>query len=346
MDSMPLLGNRPALLQDHPVFLRVSHSPWFLIPQNVLSLVRGFILAYLSVAAVLILNYELTNPPLNPNPNDPGLPNPNDPGVPDPNDPSLWDSAPTASNWRLFFDFPIISFGLVLWYFVVTFSWTFTHLYYPDVDDIDGRVEWAIVRVMSLPRDLGNLRYQFYFTLFYFATVAYSFMNSAIYWFITRPHDLVHVVLGLLSQRNPDEIKLWDAAALTLAGPFSDIFGEGWLRAFSLINLYAVTPGIMVTEILLLNSIRRPNGIGGYIFALVVFAALYIGWAFVGHAATNVWPFFFFDATQVGSTEAVVAYSIGFVLLAPIAFIFMQGFVGVRESLVRPYVIIQDALGA
>ncbi|ETS06786.1 hypothetical protein M419DRAFT_67714 [Trichoderma reesei RUT C-30] len=327
MDTAPLLGNRPALIQDHPVFLRASHSPWSLIPQNVLSFIRGSILAYLTVAAILILNYELTNPPLNGNPSDPGDLDPNDPGS-DPNDPSFSTLAQTATNWRLFFEFPIISFGLVLWYFVVTFSWTFTHLYYPDADDVDGRVEYAIIRLMSLPRDLGNARYQFYFTLFYFVTVAYSFMNSAIYWFVTRPHDLVHVVLGLFSQG------------------FSDIFGEGWLRAFVLINLYAVTPGIMVTEVLFLNSIRRPNGIGGYLFALLVFAALYIGWAFIGHAATDVWPFFFLDAAQVGSTEAVVAYSIGFVLLAPIALIFMQGFVGVRESLIRPYVIVQDALGA
>ncbi|KAK1251268.1 hypothetical protein MKX07_005823 [Trichoderma sp. CBMAI-0711] len=345
MDTAPLLGNRPALIQDHPVFLRASHSPWSLIPQSVLSFIRGSILAYLTVAAILILNYELTNPPLNANPSDPGDSDPNDPG-PDPNDPSFSTIAQTVTNWRLFFEFPIISFGLVLWYFVVTFSWTFTHLYYPDADDVDGRVEYAIIRLMSLPRDLGNARYQFYFTLFYFVTVAYSFMNSAIYWFVTRPHDLVHVVLGLFSQGCPDQVKLWDATAVTLAGPFSDIFGEGWLRAFVLINLYAVTPGIMVTEVLFLNSIRRPNGIGGYLFALLVFAALYIGWAFIGHAATDVWPFFFLDTAQVGSTEAVVAYSIGFVLLAPIAFIFMQGFVGVRESLIRPYVIVQDALGA
>ncbi|KAL7821214.1 hypothetical protein V8C44DRAFT_353880 [Trichoderma aethiopicum] len=345
MDTTPLLGNRPALIQDHPVFLRASHSPWSLIPQNVLSFVRGSILAYLTVAAILILNYELTNPPPNSNPSDPGDSDPNDPGS-DPNDPGLSALALTATNWRLLFDFPIISFGLVLWYFVVTFSWTFTHLYYPDADDIDGGVEYAVIRLMSLPRDLGNARYQFYFTLFYFTTFAYSFMNSAIYWFVTRPHDLVHAVLRLFSQGYPEVVKLWDATAVTLAGPFCDIFGEGWLRAFVLINLYAVTPGIMVAEVLFLNSIRRPNGIGGYLFALLVFAALYIGWAFIGHAATGVWPFFFLDAAQVGSTEAVVADSIGFALLAPIALVFMQGFVGVRESLIRPYVTVQDALGA
>ncbi|TFB05000.1 hypothetical protein CCMA1212_003198 [Trichoderma ghanense] len=344
MDTTPLLDNRPALIRDHPVFLRASHSPWSLIPQNVLSFVRGSILAYLTVAAALILNYELTNPPPNQNPTDPGAPDPDGPGSSDPNDPSLSTLASTATNWRLLFEFPIISFGLVLWYFVVTFSWTFTHLYYPDADDIDGRVQYAIIRLMSLPRDLGNARYQFYFTLFYFTTVAYAFMNSAIYWFVTRPHDLVHVVTGLFTQY-PDEVKLWDATAVTLARPFNDIFGEGWLRAFTLINLYAVTPVIMAIEVLFLNSIRRPNGIGGYLFALLVSAALYIGWAFIGHAATDVWPFFFLDAAQVGSTGAVVAYSIGFVLLAPIALVFMQGFVGVRESLLRPTSLSRTLLG-
>lgn len=43
---------------------------------------------------------------------------------------------------------------------------------------------------MSLPTDLGNLRKQFHFTMFYTASVVFSFMNSTIYWFITRAHEL------------------------------------------------------------------------------------------------------------------------------------------------------------
>jgi hypothetical protein len=41
---------------------------------------------------------------------------------------------------------------------------------------------------MSLPRELANLRKQFYFSLFYTTTVVFAFMNTVIYWFITRPH--------------------------------------------------------------------------------------------------------------------------------------------------------------
>lgn len=38
----------------------------------------------------------------------------------------------------------------------------------------------------------------------------------------------------------------------------TDIFGEGWFRAFIILSLYAFGTLIMVIEILCLNSIRRP----------------------------------------------------------------------------------------
>lgn len=39
---------------------------------------------------------------------------------------------------------------------------------------------------MSLPNNMGNLRKQFYFTLFYTATVVFNFMNSTEYWFVSH----------------------------------------------------------------------------------------------------------------------------------------------------------------
>ncbi|KAL7944189.1 hypothetical protein V8C42DRAFT_358426 [Trichoderma barbatum] len=309
MDSTPLLSGSnslpgPTLLQDHPVFLRASHSPWCFIPQNVLVFFRGLILAYLVATAILVLNYETTDT--------------------------------TETNYRLFFDFAIISGALVLLYFIITFSWTFTHLYYPDPEEIDGGIEWWVVNLMSLPRNLASLRKQFYFTLFYFTTVAFSFMNTAIYWFITRPHDL---------ENNDDNGTLLDAVAPPPVSdtPFSDLLGQGWFKAFVIINLYGIASIIMVIEILFLNSIKRPITIGAYLFGLVIFAGLYLGWATIGHAATGLYSFFWLDQALAGSQEAVAAYCIGFVLLAPISFIFMQGFVGVRETLVRPRVVIQEA---
>lgn len=38
----------------------------------------------------------------------------------------------------------------------------------------------------------------------------------------------------------------------------SDLFGEGWFKAFNVFNFYGVTSVIMAVEILLLNSIKRP----------------------------------------------------------------------------------------
>lgn len=42
---------------------------------------------------------------------------------------------------------------------------------------------------MSLPRNMASLRKQFYFSMFYTATSVFCFMNSTIYWFITRQQE-------------------------------------------------------------------------------------------------------------------------------------------------------------
>ena len=84
---------------------------------------------------------------------------------------------------------------------------------------------------------------------------------------------------------------------------------------------------------------------------LVFLAGLYLGWAAIGQLLTGWFPFFWLDVEQVGSEEAVTAYSIGFVILAPLSkcrflnevapidrptvYILMQGFVGTREAITR-----------
>lgn len=42
---------------------------------------------------------------------------------------------------------------------------------------------------MSLPRNMGSTRKQFYFTMFYTTATVFAFMNTLIYWLITRSHD-------------------------------------------------------------------------------------------------------------------------------------------------------------
>lgn len=109
------------------------------------------------------------------------------------------------------FNFAMISSTMVFVYHLITFvsdapirvhcmkrkyeadscmqSWTYTHLYYPEPADVEGRVERFIVKAMSLPRNMASQRKQFYFNLFFSATTVFCFMNSTVYWFITRQHD-------------------------------------------------------------------------------------------------------------------------------------------------------------
>ncbi|KAI5458768.1 hypothetical protein BGZ63DRAFT_427140 [Mariannaea sp. PMI_226] len=289
MDRAPLLNAvdglpGPNVLQDHPAFLRATHSPWRWIPQNVLVLFRGLVLAYLIATGVMIIDYIFSRDTFFPLP-------------------------------AYFFDFAIDSYILVLLYHIITFGWTFTHLYYPHVEDYDGGLESRVLAMMSLPRHMSCLRRQFYFTLFYTVTVVSAFMNSVIYFFITIPHN------------ENDGFDDDDDGLLLIAPPITDILGEGWFQAYIRLALYAIPSAIMIFEMLWLNSIKRP--------ILTVFAGLYLGWAALGIYLTGRYPFFFLDEDEVGSREAVVAYIIGFLALAPILYVLMQGFIALREGLTR-----------
>ncbi|KAI8667657.1 hypothetical protein NCS55_00788000 [Fusarium keratoplasticum] len=309
MDSAPLLQGAnglpgPGVMQDHPAFLRACHSPWRFIPQNVLVILRGLALAALLAMGIVILDYEI-------------------------NEPSDF------SDWRIVFDFANISFFFAFLYQLIAFSWTFTHLYYPHSHHIDG-FEGMLIRAMSLPRHMSSLRKQFYFTMFYTTTVVFSFANSVIYFFITRQHDDDDAAGEPQPPTPPNGTTIWAGAVRAAPeAPLSDIFDEGSLRAFVILALYVIAPIIMVIEILWLNSIRRPYAIGLHLLGLMVNAAIYLGWAAFGHLVTNWYAFFWLDKSEVGSDEAVTLYSTGFVFLAPIMYILMQGLVGIRESMTR-----------
>ncbi|KOS21878.1 hypothetical protein ESCO_002058 [Escovopsis weberi] len=240
VESAPLLGNGGYLpgggvVQDHPAFLRASHSPWSCLPQNVLVVVRGFIVVYLIATAAMVLDYELTQ-----------------------------DKTVTKKS-GLWFNFALISGLLVLIYHLIAFSWTYTHLYYPDPLLCETTFEAWIIRIMSLPHDLGNLRKQFRFTLFYTVVVVFAFMNTTIYWFVTRPHNGKMPSDGNGGNGGSGGGGGTGGGNSTL--PYSDLFGEGWFKAFVIFNLYFIASIIMIIEMLFLNSIKRPfvrlNGFSG-----------------------------------------------------------------------------------
>ncbi|KAF4860305.1 hypothetical protein CGCSCA1_v015084 [Colletotrichum siamense] len=91
-------------VQDHPAFLRACHSPWRCLPQNALCWIRGGVVAYLTAVGAMILDYKLR------------------------------EKSP-YSNWRVVFDFSIVTYSLLLIYHLVVLGWTYTHLYHPHIDD-------------------------------------------------------------------------------------------------------------------------------------------------------------------------------------------------------------------
>lgn len=68
-------------------------------------------------------------------------------------------------------------------------AWTYTHLYFPHIDEYGSGWEYSVLRGMSLPYNMASLRKQFYFTLFYFATSVFALTNTALYWLVTLPHN-------------------------------------------------------------------------------------------------------------------------------------------------------------
>ncbi|KAG6030400.1 hypothetical protein E4U41_000105 [Claviceps citrina] len=305
MSSTPLLGGSnlpsPVMMQDHPVFLRASHSAWEWIDQKALVILRGVFVAYMMVTAFMTGHYKMTE-------------------------------ETEGSGLSNLFDFPTISSVMVLIYHVITFSWTYTHLYHPEPDDVEGRVKRFIIKAMSLPRNMGSQRKQFYFDLFYNATTVFCFMNSTIYWFITRQHGAgaaMEAVGPKVVANVASAIKLPDA-------PFSDLLGGGWFKPFIMVNLHGVNSFIMAVEMFFFNSIKSPLSVGSHMLSLMGLSGAYLGWGVVGKSVTGEYPFFWMDEAQMGSKEAVSLCCIGFVLLAPLMYILMHGFVGIREILTRP----------
>ncbi|KAJ3948620.1 uncharacterized protein N0V96_002879 [Colletotrichum fioriniae] len=306
-------------VQDHPAFLRACHSPWRSFSQNHLCWVRGGIVAYLTAVGATVLDYKLRK-----------------------------EESP-YSDWRVVFDFSVVTFSLLLAYHAVVLGWTYTHLYHPHIEETSTGWEYWALRTLSLPYGIASLRKQFYFTLFYTITTVFTFMNSVIYWFVTLEHDDKNTgeppkpqpsgssaMANMIGDSFASEwTSLEESHKNGPHEPFTEIFGKGWYKAFVIINLFGITSVVSLIEIFWLNSIKRPFGVGAHTLGVIFFAGLYLGWAAIGKVETGADAFYWLNEKNVGSREAVVASSIGFVILAPIMYAFMYGLVGMRENMAR-----------
>lgn len=145
-----------------PIFLRACHSPWKWLNQNLLCYARGGVLVYLVVVFGMSSHFKL-------------------------------DRDDDHSAWRFLFQFSSITWAMILAYHVMVFSWTLTHLHWPDVDPDDRTWEAKLLRVMQPPQQTGNSRGRFYFSLFYSVVHVYSLMLTVIYWTVLVPNGHGHL---------------------------------------------------------------------------------------------------------------------------------------------------------
>ncbi|KAK0645752.1 hypothetical protein B0T16DRAFT_146212 [Cercophora newfieldiana] len=293
-NTLPLHSGSQA--QDHPIFLRVCHSPWPFISQSCLVSIRAFIITYLSALAIMLLHYK----------------NKHEIHVLDGEEEGEWNP------WVVLFQFSTFAFVLLWLYHTLAFCWSFTHLYYPDVDENDNRWESMVLKKMSPPAQKPESRKRFYFSLFYSVVHVVALMNATIYWTVLVPKGLGHFPKG-------------DEEELSMSSR-EEFFGQGWFQPFCLINLWCFTAFLALIEIGALNSIKRQVPVPSHIFSIIFILSCYLGWASFGHTLTGEYPFFWMDREAMEYTEIVAAYSAGFVGMGPTFFTLMYGLIGMRES--------------
>ncbi|KAK3323843.1 hypothetical protein B0T19DRAFT_214530 [Cercophora scortea] len=280
-------------VQDHPIFLRVCHSPWSWLSQSGLVYTRGCILAYLTALAGMLLDYKIEK------------------------------REDSHTCWRIIFQFSTLAFVLLWLYHFIAFAWSFTHLYYPDIEEDDDRCEFVILRKFSPPIQTAHSRKRFYFSLFYIFVHVVVFINSIVFWTVLVPNGHGHF---------PEGEDDGDAEA---EGSFEDFWSDGWFQPFCIINLWGVTALLAFIEIVYLNSVKRPVPIPSHISAIVFLLSVWLGWAAFGKILTDHYAYFWMDPEFMEKTEYVAAASVAFVGLGPSVFVFILGLIGLRESLTK-----------
>ncbi len=158
--------------------------------QNVLCYVRGVVLACVIAIVAMTTHYKLQRQDLH-------------------------------SDWRLIFQFSSITWGLILVYHVTVFSWTLTHLHWPDVDPDDRSWEARLLRLMQPPQQIAYSRRRFYFSLFYTLVHVYSFMITIIYWTVLVPNGHGHLPKNPADGKIPPTTPVAFRECFTYVGPAS-----------------------------------------------------------------------------------------------------------------------------
>ncbi|KAF4626493.1 hypothetical protein G7Y89_g11665 [Cudoniella acicularis] len=153
MSSSTALLPKDRKNQDHPVFLRVCHSPWAGIGQKSLVGLRFLIALYLLISFSLIIYFEIDR---------------------------------NEHGWLTIFEFSNITFFIQVIYHWIVFIWTFMHLHYPHHGNRSESTSTLVQRFFSPPRQSTNNRECF--SIFYYAASSLPHVATLIHWIVLIPN--------------------------------------------------------------------------------------------------------------------------------------------------------------
>ncbi|KAJ1334199.1 hypothetical protein MN608_04205 [Microdochium nivale] len=308
-ETSPLLLERPATASrdSHPIYLRACHSPWSLIPQNVLAFIRLVFAGYLTSVLGVALKYKL-------------------------------EQEDEHTKWRIPFQFSTVSFLLLWAYHNLTAIWTTMHIVIPHPPGEDPaacgthRLKNSLINFITPPSEDNCRNRRYAFSMFYTTAHVFAFMNSIVYWGVLVPAGHGGFKIPDMPQHGHDGTE--GGEMFVAYDPDKGLFEEDAIKPFVILNLWTITSVIAFIEMLFLNSMRRQSPVAAHTAGIIFASSGYILWAAFGKLLTGHSGLFFFDPELMGEQwEAVFAAIVAWLTLAPGIFSYMYGLIAMRETM-------------
>ncbi|KFY14811.1 hypothetical protein V492_02396 [Pseudogymnoascus sp. VKM F-4246] len=222
----------------------------------------------------------------------------------------VWHAKTEGGVSVVMFKFETISYLWQVAYSWVTFTWALMHLLSPCESGVQTHGFMDSVKI-AFRYPLTD-QWRRLFSLFYTGAISLPNVVALIYWTIVVPHDVVDV---------------------------GDLFSNGDLESFCIINLYFISLVVALIEVFFLSSIKPPEPFFAHVLWLSAIAVAYYFWAFLGHIVTGNYIYFFMDPEKVGE-ENVVLGLIAFVALLNIFYGVAYGMSGARDAITGPLEIL------
>ncbi|EPE36700.1 hypothetical protein GLAREA_08863 [Glarea lozoyensis ATCC 20868] len=156
MSSSTALLPKDRKKTDHPIFLRITHSPWVIIDQKTLVSLQFIVSVYLTGSLILIANYDVEQ---------------------------------NQIGWSTVFNFSNIAYFMQALYSWIAFSWTFMHLHYPHHDTQPRSFSTRLQAMFSPPRQNQTTHNRAWFSIFYYAVNSFPFLAAGVQWLVLIPNN-------------------------------------------------------------------------------------------------------------------------------------------------------------